>query len=133
MQKKEQLSDKKDNSHVSDEPSSRDSKSQTRPKSRSRSDRISYERDFTKDEILSSVSVAVTFFVGVSTSVSYLMLELIDYLYMTFGLNNSYLWIGILFALNSLAILLVRDVVLPYFMKKEYSVYTRFKEEYFDK
>jgi hypothetical protein len=133
MQKKEQLSDKKDNSHVSDEPSSRDSKSQTRPKSRSRSDRISYERDFTKDEILSSVSVAVTFFVGVSTSVSYLMLELIDYLYMTFGSNNSYLWIGILFALNSLAILLVRDVVLPYFMKKEYSVYTRFKEEYFDK
>lgn len=133
MQKKEQLSEENNKSDVGDESSSRTSKSQTRLKSSSRSDSVSYKRNFTKDEILSSVAVAATFFVGASTAVSYLMLELIDYLYMTFGSNNSYLWIGVLFALNSLAILLVRDVVLPYLMKKEYSVYTEFKKEYFDK
>lgn len=133
MQKKEQLSEENNKSDSRSESSSKSSKSQTRVKSKSRSDRVSYKRDFTKDEILSSVAVAVTFFVGASTALSYMMLELIDYMYITFGSNNSYLWIGVLFALNSLAILLVRDVVLPYLMKREYSAYTKFKKKYFDK
>lgn len=129
MQKKEQQYKEHKNLDNTDEPTSTGSESQTIRKSESGS----YERDFTNDEVLTSTAVAITFFVGSSTAVSYLILEVVDYLYISFSSGNAYLWIGALFALNSLAILFIRDVVLPYFMKKEYSFYTKFKQEYFNK
>lgn len=128
MQKKEQLS--KDTGSDEIQSSSKpikDEKSPTRTK-----DGV-YERDFTQDEVISSALVAITFFVGASTALSYGMLEVIDYVYTQVGATNNYLWIGILFALNSILILLVRDFVLPYIMKKEFSLYRDIKEEYFEK
>jgi hypothetical protein len=128
MQKREQLSEDTTSDEIQSSP-----KSIEREKSPTRTKDDVYERDFTQDEVISSALAATTFFLGASTALSYGMLELIDYVYTQVGATNNYLWVGILFALNSILILLIRDFVLPYVMKKEFSLYRNIKEEYFKK
>lgn len=128
MQKEEQMTRETGSEKIQD-----GSKSTQRESPATKNKDGVYERDFTRDELISSALVAITFFVGASTALSYLMLEVINYTYSAVGATNNYLWIGILFLLNSVVVLLIRDAVLPYVMKKEFSIYKDIKQEYFEK